>query len=454
MLRRVLRALALVASLIGLACGGPEAPPGAPNVLLLLVDTLRPDFLGCYGHTGKMSPAMDALAARGTLFETAVTTAPWTKPAVASLLTGLSPSRHGVVLSDQRLPDDVPTLAERLADAGYTTAAFVNSRWLTNRHGLDRGFQDFAWERENVRRRKPSGIAAEAAAWLAAPPPEPFLLFLHFYDVHSDYASLPRYEREFTSSDYSGAVDGSTAQLRAVREGRMSLGPGDASQLAALYSAGVRQMDDVIGHLLSALGRTGLAERTVVILTSDHGEEFLEHGSVLHGRAQFEEVMRIPLILAGPGVPAGRRVSRTVSIIDVAPTVLRLAGLPAVSSEGVDLRTMWEAPQEAGGEPRAFFGEADWRTPEDDVTRSVRLGHVKLLHDRLRDRTQLYDLETDPAERRDLSASNPDLVRDLRARLDAHVATRRETRDAPDFTPEEVERLRALGYLDSEPAGD
>jgi len=439
---RALGWLALGLLVAGSAC----APPRPRNLVLVSIDTLRPDLLGCYGHERPTSPALDTLAAGGVLFETALAAAPWTLPSHASLLTGLYPSRHGVRRAGAVLPDDVVTWAAWLRERGFTTSAIVNSHWLGRETRLERGFDGFVWVEENVRRRRPSRVGELAARWLAEGPAEPFFLFLHFYDVHSDYASLPSYEERFRQP-YDGPADGSTRQLRAVREGRASLGPDDVRHLLDLYAAGVRQMDDALARLLRALRDLGLRENTLLVVTSDHGEEFLEHEGVLHGRTQYEEVLRVPLILAGPGVPAGVRVREPVSLVDVMPTALTLLALPAPAGlDGLDLGPLFAGAGATLGE-RILFAEADWRNEEDDVLRAVRSGRYKLLVDRRSGARRLFDLDRDPGERVDVQADHPELARQLHAALEAFARGAREVAPPAELTPEERERLQALGYL-------
>jgi arylsulfatase A-like enzyme len=425
---------------------GGCAPPRPKNLVLVSIDTLRASLLGCYGYARPSSPTLDALAQRGVLFERALATAPWTLPSHASLLTGLYPSHHGVRRAGAVLPADVVPWAERLRALGFATAAVVNSRWLAEESGLQRGFDDFLQVDDAVDRREPSAVGAFAEGWLAQGRREPFFLFVHFYDVHSHYWSLPAYEAQFLRP-YGGPVDGSTAQLRAVRDGELALGKADVRHLVDLYVAGIRQLDDVLARFVGVLRSEGLLESTLLVITSDHGEEFLDHGGVMHGRTQYEEVLRVPLILAGPGVPAGVRVREPVSLVDVLPTASALLGHAAPEGlDGLDLGPLWQGPRASLGE-RMLFSEADWRNEEDDVLRAVRFGRWKLVHDRRTGARRLYDLARDPRERVDVQADHPELVARLAAALDELARGAREASVPGALEPEEIERLQALGYL-------
>jgi arylsulfatase A-like enzyme len=419
------------------------------NLLLVSIDTLRGDMLGCYGHDRPTSPALDTIAAQGTLFETAVSPSPWTLPAHASLLTGLYPMRHGVKSHRLRLAAGISTLAVHLRKRGFTTAAIVNSHNLTRRYGLGRGFQSHDYVRESLEEAAPSDVHARARQWLAEAR-EPFFLFLHFYDVHSDYRSMPPYEAMF-ERPYDGPVTGSTAQLLAHRAGRMDFDERGRERLIDLYVAGIRQMDDGLAELVDLLEGEGLRERTLLVITSDHGEEFLEHGAVLHGRTQYDEVLRVPLVLHGQGVPEGLRVGEPVSLIDVVPTVLSLLGqpiLPGVDGRDVSPLLRGEAPGDL--QERMLFGEADHNNREHDITRSVRYADFKLTYNRLTRETRLYDLSNDPAERVDVKDQHPELVSTLWEELQAfeHLSVGTAGRELPALAPEDEDRLRALGYLE------
>ena len=440
------RATLLAALLAGVAAGCGGAPPETPRgVILISVDTLRPDLLGCYGYPRESSPALDRIAAEGALFENAFTTAPWTLPAHASLLTGVYPRRHGAIGERSAIADGVDTLAVRLVGSGFRTAAFVNSFYVSPHYGFARGFQEFRYVPE-TNSPEGDGMLGRALAWLAAEPRDRFFLFLHDYQVHSDYRSLPAFEQAFTRA-YSGPFTGSTSELLAVREGKLVPTQGDVEHLRDLYVAGIRQQDEEIAVLRGFLERAGLWDRTLLVVTSDHGEEFLEHGGVLHGRTQYDEVLRIPLILRGPGVPAGTRIARPVSIVDVLPTVLSLLGEPLPEEiDGTDLLAS-EGPPGAAAQ-RILFGEADHNNREPDLTRSARGTRFKLVLDRLSGEHSLYDLGIDPRERRDVKAANPDEVQRLLAALARFESTRSAGPTLPATSPEVRKQLEALGYVE------
>lgn len=430
-------------------CRSERGDPAPRTVVLISIDTLRADHLGSYGYSRPTSPHMDALAAQAVLFEDVTSPSPWTLPAHASLLTGLYPSRHGLTTHTSHLPESVTTLAEMLARQGFMTAAVVNSHRLSSHYGLERGFEKFLYVKERAGQREPgTAITDKATQWLRRFAGERLFLFVHYYDVHSDYASRPEFERPFVRV-YHGPADGTTNQLRAHRAGTFRFAPEDARHLVDLYDAGIRQMDEELARLLSAIETHG-AGRALVIVTSDHGEEFLERGGVLHGRTQFQELLRVPLILRGPGLPRGHRVKTPVSLVDVLPTLLRLVTVDASAGlDGEDLTSLWSGAPRLHLGRRALFAEADHWDDAFDITSAVRRERHKLHFNRLTGASQLFDLEQDPGEQVDLSVTRPDVREDLGARL-ARLRELRRTaaaRSSAPLSPEEVERLRSLGYM-------
>jgi arylsulfatase A-like enzyme len=440
----ILAAAALL-SVVGLRGCRPE--PGIARVVLVSIDTLRADHLGCYGYTRPTSPALDDLAAKGVLFEQASSPSPWTLPAHASLLTGVYPSRHGLKAHDRHLPSSVRTLAGAFMRGGFRTAAVVNSNNLGPRFGLDRRFQDYLYVEERPDQREPSTrITDQALDWIRQHRRRRLFLFVHYYDVHSDYRSRPEFEAEFVTP-YRGSADGTTAQLMAFREGKLRLGPADAAHLVNLYDAGVRQMDAELARFLTALQDDGLLEGTLLVVTSDHGEEFLERGGVLHGRTQFQEMLHVPLVVVGPALAGGRRVATPVSLIDVPRTLLSLSGVEAPRMDGEDLTPLLHGRTPRHLVERDIFGEADHNNQEHDITRSLRRGASKLHFDRLTQATALYDLASDPKELTDLSLRDAGAVAELRKRLDRFLELRPEPAPPVRLSPEEIEKLRSLGYI-------
>jgi arylsulfatase A-like enzyme len=432
--------------LIGTTLVGCQREVSAPpaRVLLVSIDTLRPDHLGTYGYARPTSPHLDAFAGQGVVFEDVTSAAPWTLPSHASLFTGMYPSHHGLASSEAKLSGSIATLATELAANGFATAAVVNSNYLSPTFGLERGFQRYRYVAEQVSQREPSrAVTEQALAWAKELAGQRWFLFVHYYDVHSDYASLPEYEAQFVRP-YAGQADGTTAQLLAYRQGKVRLDAADVSHLIDLYDAGVRQMDDELARLLGGLGDDpGL----MVVLVSDHGDEFLEHGGVLHGRTQYQELVRVPMLVRGPGVPSGRRVKTTVSLIDVMPTILTAVGVRVPSNvDGSDLAPTWRGGGAELG-ARYLSSEAAHNNPEPDTARAVRHREHTLHFDRPSGTFTLYDLTADPHEQTDIAGAHPDVVADLRGWLERLRGAGTASGDAVTLTPEQRERLRSLGYI-------
>ena len=514
MRRRVKRALgALVLAGVSVAAcdatdrqasGDAAARPGesgvvAPRVVLLVsIDTLRPDHLGLYGYSRFTSPVLDDVARQGIVFEDASSTSPWTLPAHASMLTGLHPVGHGVVSMKTKLGEEVPTLARTLGDAGFRSAAVVNSTWLKREsYGLTRDFERYLFVADVPDRRSPNTwVTDQALEWLdeaEASPEERHFIFVHYYDVHSDYASEPAYEELFTRP-YDGAVDGTGWQLTRANlddaylalchddfdprkctfgsadspwvvdesVSRLELGERDVQHLIDLYDAGIRQLDTELGRLFRGLRALGLEDETLLVITSDHGEEFMEHGRVDHFLPTWQEVLRVPLLLRGPGLPVGLRVESPVSLVDLAPTILGQVGVPAPAPlDGLDLAPLWEAEEDTARavqsvfEERFLYGEAAGGLTYDlvvrgyfPVYRSVRRGRHKLVYESGGGTWKLYDLTVDPGETQDRSAELPEVAAALREEMQGRYERfTPDELDAPELTPEDRARLRELGYV-------
>jgi arylsulfatase A-like enzyme len=435
----------LIAGLLSAAC---ESRPS--NVILISIDTLRADHLGSYGYSRETSPFLDSLARRGVIFEEATAPAAWTVPSHASMLTGLYPRSHGLRFPRDKLPPEVATLPSMLSEQGYATGAVVNVPLLSQGRGFERGFDHFAYFRPAA---GPEGrarsVSEEGVSWARKQGEQPFLLFLHYYDVHSNFQPLPRYRRMF-EQPYAGIADGTTAQLKAYRKGKVKLADADARHLLDLYDAGIRQLDDELAELFADLEEEELLENTLVFITSDHGEEFFDHGDFLHGRTLYQELVHVPLLVLGPGLPEGLRVREPVSLVDLVPTILALLGLPEPDAiEGEDLSAQCRGS--GGASPdRALFYEADawFHNIHEDFRRAIRKGRYKLHFNHRERSSELYDLPRDPGEHENLVSEKPGVAAELRAELNAFMTESREPQRLPPPSDEALEQLRQLGYAE------
>lgn len=457
---RLPRAWLLLAWLPVLAGCGAPAPP---NVVLVSVDTLRADAIGAYGARIP-TPALDGLAAGGVLFESALAPAPETGPSHASLLTGLEIGRHGVLRNGVPLGAAVPTLAGAFAAGGYATGGFVSSFVLDPRFGWDRGFQrydaefpkrgesmhqrvDFARQHrfEGYDRAAPV-TTARALAWLETAP-EPFFLFLHYFDPHAPYGGAP----ELTSRVPEAWVQRrARSWLPLLRHEIPGLTLDELALMIRHYHAEVMLVDAAVGRVLDALEARGLRDRTLVVVTADHGEGLGQHGSLGHAHRLYEEEVRVPLILSWPAaLPQGLRIAAPVGLIDVAPTLAELASLPFAGADGRSLAAALRSGEEPA--PRPLWGrrrlDAGAGAGDREQRFFVRDGRWKYIR-ATGDPDELYDLAEDPREHRNLRSLQPEQVERLGAILDARRAAAPEAGDASPL-PAEVRRgLEALGYID------
>jgi arylsulfatase A-like enzyme len=482
-------AVAPLAAWPGPAASRPAAR--APGLVLVSIDTLRADHLGAYGHSRDTSPNLDALARGGTLFENVFAQSHWTLPSHATMLTGQSPLVHGAIDLDDVLPSGIGTLAERLRARGFRTAAFVGGNrysFIGAKRGFDRGFETYAHYPhpgrfrsgrllrllDHLRMRQVRHHVGNAAAetdaalrWLAVRGDEPFFLFLHFYDVHSKTHRLPYeapepWREAFCPDDLRGLggcdAEGrcATDRLRAIWEGR-SPEPDAAEfeRLRCLYDGSVAFVDAQLGRLLDGIERLGLDGRTLVAATADHGEAFFEHGHPLHTNL-FDEVLRVPLILRGPGVPAGQRVAATGRLLDLVPTLLDRLGLPRPHE--LPGRSLFSAP--AGAELDVAVGSSESNSI------ALRAGGLKFVirrpppiePGRPLPPESLFDLRADPGETRDLLQGAPpaiaaELRRELLAAERTQIARGEELRGeriALALPEEERAGLAALGYVETD----
>lgn len=452
----------LLAAFVAAACG----PAKPPNVLIVVVDTLRADRVGWYGGSRGLTPFLDSLAARGTVFWQAYAQSSWTSPSVASLLTSRYQAQHGVTVFESVLGPEEVCLPEVLQAHGWTTGAFVANSILESRFGWGQGFDTWAIVTGDVPlqpslmwmdpRSKPRArhVNQAALAWLDAVrrerPARPVLLYLHYMEPHTPYAPSteavdrvlrrhpdPERAREMIASLYRG--------IDPARWSRPD--PASLAAIEDLYDSEVSDLDTSLRALFASLEERGFLRDAVVVVTADHGEEFREHGGMSHGSSLYEEIIRVPLLISSASDARSRAVREPVGLVDVAPTVLQLAGLAAPDSfEGRSL-VHTAAPV---GEMVAYSEQADkpaWFAPPHRHDRAVITGTRKLIVTS-GGGTETYDLARDPAERRrDLVAPSERHVLTLaltRAReraLRNHSTARRATMDA-----ETRARLRALGY--------
>jgi arylsulfatase A-like enzyme/Flp pilus assembly protein TadD len=430
--------LAAAGAFVYLARGRAAAPQAGPaatapardNVLLITLDTTRADRLGSYGYAGARTPHLDQLAREGVRFDHVASVAPITLPSHASIFTGLFPFEHGVRNNGNfYLAESHPTLATRLKQAGYRTGAFVSSFVLDRRYGLQHGFDVYDDRMEGAyaqvvtleAERRGDRTALALGAWLderAHDASAPFFAWLHLYDPHEPYRAPPPFRERFLSNPYDGEI---------------------------------AFTDGIVAYVLDRLRASGQLDRTLVVVTADHGESLGDHGEATHSMFVYESVVRVPLLVWRPGRVAPGVVSEPVRLIDVAPTILELVGAPALPAPHARSLTALLGGGSTGTPPPAY---SETLLPKFYMNwaplRALRDGRYKLID---APRPELYDLQRDPAETTNLYDRQPATAKALRDALDRFTSSG-DAMSLATLDREAMEKLAALGYIGAGAAPD
>jgi choline-sulfatase len=405
------------------SCGSISPPvPKRLNLLLVTIDTLRPDRLGCYGYSKIETPNLDRIARQGVLFENAIAPAPLTAPSHASMMTGVYPTTHkvrntgGFVLSSSQT-----TLAKLLQDQGWDTAAFIGSSVLKRRFGLNQGFAVYDDEMPTAAtgsgqaepERRADEVVDRAVKWLDAQSGKPFFLWVHVYDPHIPYDPPAPFREKYKDHPYDGEI---------------------------AYT------DQQLGRLFESAGRKSQSANTVTIVLSDHGESFSEHGEYTHGIFLYDSTLRIAFLMAGGSIPAGVRVKQQARTIDLLPTVLELVGGKAqggqVTTPGTSL-----VPSFSGKEVATAYSYSETLFPKLNMgwaeTRAMRTNRWKYIR---APKPELYDLAQDPGETSNVIASHSAEAQELEAKLTAVTGSTDKVAPAA-MDPHTLEQLKSLGYL-------
>jgi arylsulfatase len=444
----------IAASLCLLVLCGCEHERRPPNIVLIVVDTLRRDAVGCYGASKHdTTPHLDALAQEAVRFDHAYATAPWTCPSVASILTGQLPSTHGLTAALTGLGDGVDSLAEMLKAEGYATAGVISNPHIGRRFGFAQGFDTWAQDQAKGHQHVSTpGVTREAIDLVRklARGEKPFFLFVLYFDPHYDYKRHPEY-------GFAGDPGRITGKEHIIELEHLAptMTETEIRYLRDVYDEEVRFTDEGIGRLLGALRESGAYDDTAIVVTADHGEEFVERGWIGHVRTLYGELVHIPLLVRRPGETA-RVVDTKVSLVSLVPTLRQLAGLtPEIGR--ADAPSL--VPLLDGGRPASWpplFCEVDYSTEIDPLQeahkRAVVDGGYKLIHDDTTGKNELYDLAQDPGERHDLAEAQPEVTRRMYELLErVHAAARAGAAAHTDvqLDEEDLEAFRALGYAGS-----
>ncbi|MFQ6041487.1 MAG: sulfatase, partial [Candidatus Poribacteria bacterium] len=466
---------------------GQEQPP---NVILISIDSLRADHLSCYGYPKTTSLNIDFLANEGVVFTNAISTTTWTLPSHISMLTSLYPEVHQVIHDGAKLSDKAVVCAEIMKEAGYLTAGFVSGPYLSSKFGYNQGFDLYDDYTINYSSNETShhGITSpkihrQVIKWLAKNFSSPFFLFIHYWDVHYDYAPPPPFDAMF-DPDYNGTITGKDYERNERINPQMP--KRDLAHIIALYDGEIAFTDSYIGNLMKHLKHLGVYDNTMIILTSDHGDEFFEHGHKGHRNNLFDETLRVPLIIKFPSGggesllaslnPLRTRINQQVSIVDIVPTFLDYLGITPYSAlNGESL-----LPLIANTEALAHF--KPYRFADlHGLMKCVRTNQFKYIHiahqpkarkkgtrifslhrlfDKLREhhdmkvgeKTLLFDLQYDPEERHNLATSNPEVQIKMHHILmnwlsEAKVLAANVGKSNLEYDEDLKKKLKDLGYI-------
>jgi arylsulfatase A-like enzyme len=429
----------------------------SPNIIVYLIDTLRADHLGCYGYQLPVSPRIDEFAADSILFEKAYSQCSWTRPAVASLFTGVYPQVHGTNAVEDSLPTDLPTLAELLKSAGYETAAVSTNSIAGPKWGFSRGFDRFQLLKERLKTvevHRQSDAANEVVfRWFRERPlRDPFFLFVHTTDPHGPYTPREPYHSRFASEVRDPSV-GHWDRVKALKNLRNDeVEEALIDDLTALYDAEIAFNDASFGTLIDRLKSEGIYDSSMIILLSDHGEEFFDHGRWMHGWSLYQEQLHVPMIIKMPaGLNAGFRSREIIELVDLLPTILEYAGVSVpkgVQGRRVATELLHRQSNREAREAFAYLARSEPRRLE-----AYFRGDTKLILNRAMDlpraAVEVFDLGTDGGETANLAETQPILAGFMTASFKGTTASW-ELRNlgSEELTREQRERLKALGYID------
>jgi arylsulfatase A-like enzyme len=442
--------------------GKVARPPAWPKrVIVICVDTLRADHVSAFGYPRETTPNIDQMLAKeGIGFTAAHAPSSWTLPSSASLFTSLNVHTHRVENRKDTLHHRVPTVAGSFTRAGWWSAAFITHIYVSSLFGLDSGFREFielsiSWKFGEGRQLRAGALNEYVFDWLEENAKKPFYLYLHYFDPHWDYDAPSPYDRLFTDPDYMGPADGTWRYLQDYLPRTRRLSEESLEHIIALYDGEIAYTDYHLGELFRRLKNIGIWEETLLVLLSDHGEEFQEHGSVHHMRTLYEEVLRVPLIFKLPGGrPEGWRplVDARVSTLDVGPTLLDLAGIEIPPTfQGRSLLPLMKA----GGPDRNITA----RTVRFRSDKMALIASGKKLiapFGRRRGPSELYDLDADPGERRSVAKRYREDAALLKEEIERMLTGHPEDSARPvrgskaELSPEQREQLEALGYVGNE----
>ncbi len=445
-------------------CSGDAGVPAPRRVILLVIDTLRKDHVGAYGYERNTTPNFDRLSQKGILFKNPFATCSWTQPSMASMFTSTYPSVHHVlrppdstIVSSAVLSPEFVTLTEFLKDQGMKTQAVSSQPWCNDLSGFDQGFDDFAVVSKIIEPREAEMVMNKSLEWLQKQSPDTrFFLYIHIMGPHFPYIPPGRYKGMFTSSkvekvkrmleglDYADQM----LVLNKMNKHLFKNDPGLLAEVVGLYDEEVAYSDAQLARLLEALDSRGLMQGTMLIVCSDHGEEFLEHDKFLHGHSLYRELIEVPFLIYYPPLGEGVEVEGLVSIIDIYPTIVELFDKDApYPCQG---RSLVPHVSDNGG--REFvLSELFTRERIKNLTTNTHSLIYQPASGEEEERTRLYDLINDPREKKDVSEKLPETVAQMLSILRSMDRENQNIKIEPvrsrNLTPRQARQLRALGYM-------
>lgn len=431
---------------------------GAPNIVLIVVDTMGAQYIGKEVGSISITPEIDKLRSEGVEFTRAYSTSPWTKPAIASMFTGVLPLEHGTMHLRSVFEPKMAVMAELLGNVGYRRAGFVSHNLIGPKTGYKRGFESYEIIKfkGNIHNAVTSDqVTGMGSGWLTEKKKEPFFLFLHYFDPHFNYQHHAKFD---LSSWYKGSVT-SGMGFRDLRDRLDTFNADDKRYLGDLYKEEIRYTDHNIGIFLKNLKEKGLDRNTVVILTADHGEEFFEHGSIGHTKTLYDELIHIPLIMSFPEKFKAKKINMEVTIVDLLPTICELADTDVgpMKLPGISLLP-WLLKSKSDDLKRDIISEVDFKSSAIEAHKvGIIRNRFKGIFDFISGSWEFFDLSSDPSEKNPLGEDASSVFQDLKSSIQQRVDQHKESElsgviDAGQIpeeavSPKEVESLRSLGYM-------
>lgn len=423
-----------------LSCSHTPEPVEELNVILIIIDTLRADHLHCYGYDRETSPSLDSLAEAGTRWENCQAQAPWTLPATISIFTGLNVRQHGAGRrpnGDHGLHPEIPILPVIFNQFGYRTCGIFNVVLLNENHGFNRGFDHYSCALDGSGRA--ALIVDEFLEWFdSGDEKKPFLAVLHFFDVHDPYDPPAPFDKLYLPGDTIEAVNWEISETGRIFH------PEYLDHFIAQYDGEIAWVDSELGRLFGELRNRGLAGSTIVMVTADHGEEFLERGWVGHGGQLYQELLHVPLIVSGPGIQSDKVRKEPVAQIDILPTLLSICSVEVTTDfTGLDLfSTSVVEPRFIPASQLMFRGNMLGGVPLASIVYDGMKGVIT--RNGCTDRYSMFDLSIDPDEKNPLPADSV-----LKEFLDYYRSTPMiwDPPKVEDLDDESIATLRDLGYI-------